>query len=127
MNTIQSKSVKLTNYNGQISKNIEEMVYNSDTGNGFVNNNGKIFKFQKKPSDKDIYLIFSQKATNNNMKTNLQSILKNKTHYTPMFQTRKRKKVKKKRKRKKQKKTRKNLMKMKKKIKKKMKTIFGSN
>tara|TARA_X000000368_G_scaffold373295_1_gene324204 strand:+ start:287 stop:664 length:378 start_codon:yes stop_codon:yes gene_type:complete len=125
MNTIKSKSVvKLTNNNGKISKNIEEMVYNSDTGKGFVNNNGEIYKFQKKPSDKDIYLIFSQKATNNDMKTNLQSILKNKTHYTPMFQTRKRKKVKKKRKRKKQKKTRKNLMK---KMKKKMKTIFGSN
>ena len=121
MNTIQSKSVKLTNYNGQITKNIKEMVYNSDTGKGFVNNNGKIYKFQKKPSDKDIYLIFSQKPTNNNMKTNLQSILKNKKHYTPMFQTRKRKKIKKKKKKQsKQKKTKKNFMK-------KMKTIFGFN
>ena len=123
MNTIQSKSVQFINNNGKTSRNSEEIIYNANTGNGFVNNNGKVYKFQKKPSNKDIYLIFSQKATNNDLKTNLQSILKNKTHYTPMFQTRKRKKVKKKRKRKK-KKTIKNFMK---KMKKKMKTIFGSN
>ncbi len=80
----------------------------------------KYINFKKNPSDKDIYLIFSQKPTNNNMKTNLQSILKSKKHYTPMFQTRKRKKVKKKKKQSKQKKTKKNFMK-------KMKTIFGFN
>ena len=120
MNTI--RSVNLTNNNGQISTNIEEMIYNSDTGKGFVNNNGKIYKFQKKPNDKDIYLIFSQKSTNNNMKTDLQSILKNKKHYTPMFQTRKKKR--KKRKRKKRKKTKRNFLE---KMKKKVKTIFGSN
>ena len=123
MNTIQSKSVQFINNNGKTSRNSEEIIYNANTGKGIINNNGKIYKFQKKPNDNDIYLIFSQKATNNDMKTNLQSILKNKTHYTPMFQTRKRKKVKKKRKRKK-KKTIKNFMK---KMKKKMKTIFGSN
>lgn len=123
MNTIQSKSVQFINNNGKTSRNSEEIIYNANTGKGIINNNGKIYKFQKKPNDNDIYLIFNQKATNNNMKTNLQSILKNKTHYTPMFQTRKRKKVKKKRKRKK-KKTIKNFMK---KMKKKMKTIFGSN
>ena len=122
MNTI--RSVNLTNNNGQISTNIEEMIYNSDTGKGFVNNNGKIYKFQKKPNDKDIYLIFSQKSTNNNMKTDLQSILKNKKHYTPMFQTRKIKKKRKKRKRKKRKKTKRNFLE---KMKKKVKTIFGSN
>lgn len=123
MNTIQSKSVQFINNNGKTSRNSEEIIYNANTGKGIINNNGKIYKFQKKPNDNDIYLIFNQKATNNNMKTNLQSILKNKTYYTPMFQTRKRKKVKKKRKRKK-KKTIKNFMK---KMKKKMKTIFGSN
>ena len=124
MNTIQSKSVQFVSNNGKISKNIEEIIYNANTGKGIINNNGKIYKFQKKPNDNDIRLIFSQKSSN--MNDNLQSILKNKNYYTPMFQTRKRKKVKKKKKRKKpnQKKTKRNFMK---KIKKKLKTIIGSN
>tara|TARA_X000000368_G_scaffold414184_1_gene403583 strand:+ start:1561 stop:1935 length:375 start_codon:yes stop_codon:yes gene_type:complete len=124
MNTIQSKSVQFVNNNGKISKNSEEIIYNANTGKGIINNNGKIYKFQKKPNDNDIRLIFSQKSSN--MNNNLQSILKNKKHYTPMFQTRKRRKEKKKKKRKKskQKKTKRNFMK---KIKNKLKTIIGSN
>ena len=46
MNTIQSKSVKLTNYNGQITKNTKQMFYNSDTGKGFVNDNGEVYKLK---------------------------------------------------------------------------------
>ena len=96
MNTIQSKSIQITDNNGKISKNINEMIYNQDTGRGIINNNGKIYKFQKKPNNNDIALIFSQKPNQNDLKNDLQTILRNKNTYTPLFPLKKKQKRKKK-------------------------------
>ena len=95
MNTIQSKSIQITDNNGKISKNINEMIYNQDTGRGIINNNGKIYKFQKKPNNNDIALIFSQKPNQNDLKNDLQTILRNKNTYTPLFPLKKKTKKKK--------------------------------